>query len=579
MKKRHVLAAIIAILATSTHVPAAAPAHGALAKMPVKEVTVFKDGHAFVLHEGKMPTDKAGNVVMDYLPTPVLGTFWPYASGKKAKLTSVVAGKRRVSVKRTALQLRELIEANVGRKVLVTELPAGREAVSLRYPGTIAGVPTRSGEELEATGPPNGGEQLPKKGNLVLIRTEQGLKAVPFARIQDMTFEGDPQTKVAQEEFRNLLTLKLNWGAAKPPAKADVGMAYLQKGIRWIPHYRIDIDGEGNAVIKLQATLLNELTDLNDVTCHLVVGVPTFAFENLVDPISLQSRLASLSEHFRRDARTAFAMSNAIMSQETIARAVPPRPAGPDMGPEIGGAGRSEDLFIFTVDHVTLAKGQRMVLPITEFKLKYKDVYILDLPYAPPPEVRRNFNSSRQAEMAKLYASPKVIHNIRMINTSKYPLTTAPALILRDGRLLAQGMITYTAIGGETDLPVTAAVDVNVEKTDKEVKRTPNAVTWDARQYMRVDLAGQIKLTNHRDHPIDLEITRNVLGNVGSADHDGKAEMVNVFGHTAPHWWNWYSWPYWWNHFNSVGRITWKFTLDGKKSTDLNYTWHYFWRR
>jgi hypothetical protein len=48
---------------------------GTLAKMPVKEITVFKDGHAFVLHEGPLPTDGAGNVVLDYLPAPVLGTF------------------------------------------------------------------------------------------------------------------------------------------------------------------------------------------------------------------------------------------------------------------------------------------------------------------------------------------------------------------------------------------------------------------------------------------------------------------------------------------------------------------------
>ena len=27
------------------------------ASMPVKEITIFKDGHAFVLHEGEMPTD------------------------------------------------------------------------------------------------------------------------------------------------------------------------------------------------------------------------------------------------------------------------------------------------------------------------------------------------------------------------------------------------------------------------------------------------------------------------------------------------------------------------------------------
>lgn len=56
------------------------PRLSALQKMPIKELTVFKDGHAFVLHEGTMPTDAAGNVVLDYLPTPVVGTFWAYAS-------------------------------------------------------------------------------------------------------------------------------------------------------------------------------------------------------------------------------------------------------------------------------------------------------------------------------------------------------------------------------------------------------------------------------------------------------------------------------------------------------------------
>ena len=58
----------------------------ALARMPVKEITIFKDGHAFLLHEGQMPTDAAGNVIMDYLPAPVLGTFWPYSSNKDLKL-------------------------------------------------------------------------------------------------------------------------------------------------------------------------------------------------------------------------------------------------------------------------------------------------------------------------------------------------------------------------------------------------------------------------------------------------------------------------------------------------------------
>src|SRR5580698_4490547 len=86
----------------------------ALAKMPVREITVFKDGHAFMLHSGKMPTDANGNVVMDYLPTPVVGTFWPYASEKGATLAGVTASQHKVLIDQTAVSLRELIEANIG---------------------------------------------------------------------------------------------------------------------------------------------------------------------------------------------------------------------------------------------------------------------------------------------------------------------------------------------------------------------------------------------------------------------------------------------------------------------------------
>ena len=177
----------------------AAKPHGALAKMPVKEVTAFKDGHAYVVHQGKMPTDKAGNVVMDYLPAPVLGTFWPYSAGKGAKLSAVTAGQQKVLIERTALNLRDLIESNPGVSVLVTELPPpGREAPPAPYEATILPPPVQSGEELEATSPPNQGEKLPLRGELALFKTQAGVKAVPFGRIQDITFREGYKPKHTQ---------------------------------------------------------------------------------------------------------------------------------------------------------------------------------------------------------------------------------------------------------------------------------------------------------------------------------------------------------------------------------------------
>lgn len=551
----------------------------ALAKMPVKEITIFKDGHAFVLHEGKMPTDESGHVLLDHLPTPVIGTFWPYSADKKAKLAGVTAARRRVLVEQTALVLRDLLECNVGAEVIINEgTPPGP------YPATIVGLPARSSEELGITQPPMSGEPLPQKGGLILLKTTEGTKVVNIDRIQDVKFLSKYKTKVANEEFRNLLRLKLDWEAGKLEKSADVGLMYLQKGVRWIPNYLVELDGNGKANVKLQATLINEMIDLEDVTVNLVVGVPSFMFKDMIDPMALGQTIAQLAQ-LAEDPGLGNSISNAMMSQVAVQPRSAPRPAGGgDLGPDIGG-GQNEDLFLYTVRNVSLKKGQRMVLPVAQYTLDYKDIFTLDLPFAPPPELSGHINDAQRAEIARLLSAPKVQHKIRLTNSSKQPLTTAPTLIVNKGRVLAQSMMTYTSAGGQSDLTVTAAVDVKMKKNEKEVKRTPNAAAWNGDQYWRIDLSGSIHLTNSRAATAELEVVRHVMGNVGEADHDGQVEMINVleddsFVPTAtaryPHWWSWYNWPTWWQHFNGVGRITWNLKLKPGEGVDLKYTWHYY---
>ncbi|MBP7867545.1 MAG: hypothetical protein KA419_16555 [Acidobacteria bacterium] len=560
-----------------------------LARLPVTEVTVFKDGHAFVLHHGRMPTDDRGSVVLDYLPTPVVGTFWPYAADPGARLRTVTAGRRRVHTDRTALSLRDLVEANVGRDVVVTETHGPEPRT---YRARIEGLPFRSGEELEALSPGGGGEKAVEKGNVVLLRTETGVKVIGLERILDLSFPSDYRTSVAGEEFRDLLTLDLEWRGGRPAAEAEVGLVYLQKGIRWVPSYKVELDGRGNAVVRLQATLVNELADLEGVTAHLVVGVPSFEFKDTPDPISLQQAAAQLSAHFRPEARTAYAFSNAIMTQQ--ASAVVPNGAGPGetdggeggLGPEVAGSGRAGDLYVFTVPRLTLAKGERTVVTLGEFTMKYRDVFLLDIPFAPPPEVWRQVDGARQAELARLVAAPRVMHKVRLTNGSDVPLTTAPALILENGRVLAQSLMTYAAPGSDADLPVTVAVDVRVTKTDVETARKPDAERWQGDAYARVDLAGKIVLVSHRKAPVEVEVVRHALGRVDTADLGGKVERVNTLedpGFTGgsnpyPGWWGWFSWPWWWTRLNEVGRIRWTVTLPPGAPVELGYSWHYFWR-
>ena len=604
MRRSPLLVALLLILSTRPAIADPPTPLTALARMPVKEITVFKDGHAFVLHAGSMPTDGAGNVVLDALPQPVLGTFWPYAAGKDAKLAAVTASTRKVKFDRTALTLRELIEANVGAQVMVTESQTGV------YPATIDSIPSQSGEELEATSPPGAGEKLGVPGGTVLLRTGSGTKVVSFDRITDVTFLKDPNKRVAREEFRNLLTLRLDWDGKPARKQADVGLMYLQKGVRWIPSYKVTVDGKGQAVVRLQATVINEMTDLDDVAANLVIGVPSFAFAQTPDPIGLQQAAAQLSQYFVQPGsggasgpydNAGFALSNAIMTQSArmseVRQVRQPQVAAPSDAANLGGdvesRGKTEDLFLFRVEHLTLKKGQRAVLPVAEWTVPYKDVYVLDVPVAPPPEVMRGFDTARQAEVARQLRAPRVMHQVRLANSTDAPFTTAPALVLSNGRVVAQGMMNYTAPGGTFDLDLTAAVDVHVRKADEEVRRTPNAQEWNSSRFMRIDMAGKITLTNFSKQPLAIEVRRHVLGNLDTVDKDGRKEMVNLledatyasagsdayaarsYGH--PYWYAWYSWPHWWHRFNGVGKVTWNLTLETGKSADLAYTWHYYW--
>ena len=62
-------------------------------------------------------SSESGIVHLDQLPSPVIGTFWPYAAGDGVTLKGVVAAKRTVKSEQTALTIKDLLRANIGAKV------------------------------------------------------------------------------------------------------------------------------------------------------------------------------------------------------------------------------------------------------------------------------------------------------------------------------------------------------------------------------------------------------------------------------------------------------------------------------
>jgi hypothetical protein len=550
---------------------ATAPAQEPASILPVREVTVFKDGHAFVLREGAATADQGGRVVLDGLPAPVLGTFWPYASGS-ARLVSATAAKERVSRDRTALDLREWLLANAGSLVRIVD----RDGRTIE--GELIGIPERSAAELERDDPA-GTPRLPERGSIVLVRSHPSIVSLPLDRIRDVT-ASDGKRTFTEETLRDRLTLRLEREAGGPAVgAATVGLVYVQRGLRWIPSYKVEIDGAGGAKAKLSATLVNDLIDLDDATVHLVIGVPRFEFAGMVDPIALQETAAEAGTRVAPAQQSRFSnfLSNAIMTQTAAIAEAPSEPA-----PEVVGGEANEDLFVFTVRHVTLRRGERMVLPVTELALAYKDVYVLDVAPTPPVDARLDLQGERMAELAKLLAAPKCKHVLRLSNDAAVPLTTAPALVLRQGRVLAQGLVTYTPAGTESDLDINTAIDVLVEVDERETKRQPNAMQHDGTSYSRVDLAGTIELRSRKPQAIDVEVTRRVLGlgdDAGSTGELVQLGLAETFGGAPrPPFSGYWSWPWWWWQWNGVARFRWKLRLEPGQQVELPATWHYFWR-
>jgi hypothetical protein len=535
-------------------------------ELPVREVTVFKDGHAFLVRADTRPTDARGEVVLDGLPEPLLGTFWPFASGT-TRLLAARAARASVDEEREARDLEELLRANLGVQMTLTDMDGGTHS------GRLLGL-TRPDVTVPQPTPGYYVPPAPMPANLgALVRLEVGpeMRVLPLRRVREFAVQGDLRTRFRVSSERERLTLHTD----RPAADVEVGVAYVQHGLRWIPAYRIELGEGGKAAVKLEATLVNDLVDLAGATVHLVVGAPKFEFAGELDPIALLPAAAQASASSAGRANlpnnpNAF-LSNSLRTQSASSGEVTDLPAARD-----GGA--NEDLYLYTVRDVSLARGERLVLPLAEFQLPYRDVYVLSVPLTPPEGRRQQFDSEQELALARELAQPKAVHTLRFENTHTAPLTTAPALVLKNGLPLAQGRLRYTPAGGRCDLAINAAVEVGVVIGERETAR--EEVRLLNTNFQEVTLQGSVTLTNGKREAIELEVARDVAGRLGEIGQEGAhvERSWNDFLLEAPSWWYGYGWEGWWYRLNGLARVSWKRRLEPGASVRLEVDWRYYWR-
>lgn len=381
--------------------------------------------------------------------------------------------------------------------------------------------------------PQKGSESLPKEFSeeriLVAVNTEKGKMMFSVGTMNNIEFLSQPKMEKPKSTKENRLMMKVD--GAKGNEKTTLGIAALERGIRWIPAYRVEVKGQPikEAKLELEAMLVNELTDLKNTEVNFVVGVPHFLFQEQMSPLSMNAAFAGVSSFFQPDAtnQRRDSYSNAIMSQIATNSTTGDTAeySSTVTEGEQTDSFSAEQLFLYKTDQINLKKGERSSLRLFSVTVPAAEVFEWTLSDTPNTQYR--YMSSRSYSNPQTLLtdlSSKIWYSLRLINQTGMPWTTAPALSFREWKPLGQDMMTFTPIGGENILRVTPATEVignqTLEEKSREAARLNRGGTTVDLDLVTVE--GSIKIRNVKKEPIELVLTRNVVGEVSTASDDGK---------------------------------------------------------
>jgi len=478
-------------------------------KPEIKRIAVFKNGYAFTYREGEATTLN-GWAYTTNVPIGVMGTVWGYSGSPNTKVQQLLASETARPDTETIMRVEDLfdfLKVNEGLKVHVDSYDNK----------TFEGGYSLIGKDAN--------------NYSIALQTERGTVVIPPGRIQTVELIGKPNFEkkvIVKNGPENRLAIRTD--GAKDGQPINLGIAALERGIRWIPAYRVEVKGEPikEAKLELEAVLINELADLKDSEVYFVVGVPSFAFKDMLSPLSMNQAFAGVSGYF---ATTGQNYSNAIMTQQTQRMgettdetATNASPTSPDE--EQTASLSAEQLYLYKTDQLNLKKGERTSLRL--FSLTIPATEVFEWTVTDPPRPAGDEYSYRPSVTQDL--SSGIWYSLRLKNDTGMPLTTAPAITFREWKPLGQDMIKFTPVGGENILRVSPATEVIGTHTLEEKAREAVSLRMNGSTYTfdLITVEGTLKINNVKKQPVAMVITRNINGEVISATDGGKIKREGL---------------------------------------------------
>lgn len=515
--------------------------HAGELKLKTKTCAIFKNGVALFVADGDAGVEKDSPTVwLNEVPQPSHGSLWVLTYDKETKVDEVVA--LREDLKRDAMTLAEMLQANVGKKVKVQW---GEKEIS----GTIQSVPVPEKKTPPAAYPGYYSQPYQDVPSLVNIMTDKGLVSLSIHSIITAEFPADYNKTFTISLGAKKLKIKVS--TSKDTVK--LGMSYLQKGITWAPSYLIDISDAKKAKIIMSATVANDVQDVENADMYFVVGYPHFMFQDVLSPLAGDADVGTFIGALTNRGSTGYAgpMTNVAAQSTGYSEAL----AGSDASYSASSAGNlsgetAEDLFFYEMKNVTLKKGERAYYTVFEDNVDYKHIYEWDIPETAISS--SSYNSSQSSG-----EQDEVWHSLKLTNVSAVPWTTAPAMTVLNFKALGQDVLNYTPKGAKSNVKITVAPDIKVKRVENEKARKTNALTQYGYSYDLVTVEGKLTLKNFKNQSVMMDITKKVSGEIVSAGDGGKTEKLAEALKSL----------------NPSSRITWEIPLKAGEEKNIAYSY------
>ncbi|MBI3824125.1 MAG: hypothetical protein HY289_15765 [Planctomycetes bacterium] len=476
-----------------------AQAQEAVAKSKIVSVGLFKNGLAVVKREVQIP--KEGTYRLDASPEPIHGSFWIESTGK----VEAAVKMRDVEVPLHAEGGMRLQHDLAGKKVTLTfrndklgsvtgtlvklakpELPEGAKITddSSQYYARVYG-------------------SAPAE-NFLILKTAKGRMYVNPHDVM-MIQTDDPDEKVIQRKPVLVLTVEK---AAKKPA---VFVTYLTSGLAWAPSYHVDITNPKSLAIEMATVVRNEMADLEDAEIKLISGFPSVEFANVTSPLSAHTTWTKFFHEITTGSRAP--SSHDLMNQRLANTTNFDYSSRPKLDLGAIPAGEGVDLHFESIGKRTLGSDEALSLTVGKAKADYERV------------IEWTVGTST---IARRYAGGREQHKDEMWdvllfkNPFQFPMTTAPAMVVENGRFNGQRTAYWTNIGEEAVLKVTRSLSIRAVSREQEDSKANERVVVDDKNYTKIYLKGELTMSNHRKQPVKMHVRHSIRGVVSEIDGSPK---------------------------------------------------------